>query len=147
PDGPLRRTTTPEGHLLRHFQEALRQEPDVLVWRNTTGVTKHDGRRVTYGLTLGFRGGEGPSPRLRAIGPESPPSIDSRIVRTSLSAAWRGSPARSTIRDGSTIRMKGARDRSPSRFDVAPPLTHRDIARQDTRAASPVLRSVRRGSR
>jgi hypothetical protein len=44
---------TPEGRLLRTILEALRQEPDVLVWRNTTGVTEHDGRRVTYGLALG----------------------------------------------------------------------------------------------
>jgi hypothetical protein len=44
---------TAEGRLLRRILEALREEPDVLVWRNTTGVAEHDGRRVTYGLALG----------------------------------------------------------------------------------------------
>jgi VRR-NUC domain len=52
--GPLhRRGTTPEGRLLRHVQEALRAEPDLVLWRNSVGVTEHDGRRVTYGLALG----------------------------------------------------------------------------------------------
>jgi hypothetical protein len=53
PDRPPPRGATPEGRLLRKILKALRQEPDVLVWRNTTGVTEHDGRRVTYGLALG----------------------------------------------------------------------------------------------
>jgi hypothetical protein len=48
-----RRGPTPEGQLLRRIVEALRQEPDVLVWRNTVGVGEDDGRRVTYGLALG----------------------------------------------------------------------------------------------
>jgi hypothetical protein len=53
PDRSPRRGATPEGRLLRTILEALRQEPDVLVWRNTTGVTHHESRRVTYGLALG----------------------------------------------------------------------------------------------
>jgi hypothetical protein len=48
-----RRGSTPEGQLLRRIVEALRAEPDLLVWRNTVGVGEHDGRRVTYGLALG----------------------------------------------------------------------------------------------
>jgi hypothetical protein len=48
-----RRGSTPEGRLLRRIVEALRQEPDLLLWRNTVGIGEHDGRRVTYGLALG----------------------------------------------------------------------------------------------
>jgi hypothetical protein len=53
PDRTPPRGATTEGRLLRTILEALHQEPDVLVWRNTTGVTEHDGRRVTYGLAFG----------------------------------------------------------------------------------------------
>jgi hypothetical protein len=45
--------STAEGRLLRRIVEALRADPDLLVWRNTVGVGEHDGRRVTYGLALG----------------------------------------------------------------------------------------------
>jgi hypothetical protein len=59
------RSTTPEGRLLRRIVEALRQEPDVLVWRNTTGVTEHDGRRVALraGAWLERSDRDPPAPR------------------------------------------------------------------------------------
>jgi hypothetical protein len=60
--------------------EALRQEPDVLVWRNTTGVTEHDGRRVTYGLALGssdLLGLLGPHGRFVALEVKTP---DGRVT-------------------------------------------------------------------
>jgi hypothetical protein len=53
PARPRQPLTTPEGRLLRRIVEALRQEPDVLLWRNTVGGGEHDGRRVTYDLALG----------------------------------------------------------------------------------------------
>ena len=54
PCTPRRPSTTPGGRPLRRIMDALRIEPDVLLWRNSVGVGEHgDGRRVTYGLALG----------------------------------------------------------------------------------------------
>jgi hypothetical protein len=66
---------TPEGRLLRGIPKALRQESDVLIWRNTTGVTEHDGRRISYGLALGWSDLVGiiaPSGRFLAIEVKTP---------------------------------------------------------------------------
>lgn len=44
---------TPEGKLLLAIKAALHKEPGLLLWRNSVGATKHEGRLVTYGLAVG----------------------------------------------------------------------------------------------
>lgn len=46
---------TNEATILRSIVRALTLEPDVLVWRNQIGATKHGGRFVRYGV--GGKGG------------------------------------------------------------------------------------------
>lgn len=42
-----------ERDLLAAIRIALGNDPDVCLWRNSVGVTRHDGRTVPYGLAVG----------------------------------------------------------------------------------------------
>lgn len=42
-----------ETEIQQQIRLALGREPDLVLWRNNTGVAKHDGRKVRYGLALG----------------------------------------------------------------------------------------------
>lgn len=44
---------TPEARLQYAIRVALGRRPDVLLWRNQTGVAQHSGRTISYGLTPG----------------------------------------------------------------------------------------------
>tara|TARA_R110000868_G_scaffold376429_1_gene641278 strand:- start:1185 stop:1511 length:327 start_codon:yes stop_codon:yes gene_type:complete len=42
-----------EGHIQDEIRLALSDEPDLVLWRNNTGVAEHRGARVRYGLAVG----------------------------------------------------------------------------------------------
>lgn len=48
-----RATKHDERDILAAIRIALGADPDVVVWRNSVGVTRHDGRTVPYGLAVG----------------------------------------------------------------------------------------------
>jgi hypothetical protein len=117
PDRPPPRAT-PEGRLLRKILEALRQEPDVLVWRNTTGVTEHDGRWVTYGLALGSSdliGLLGPHGRFVALEVKTPADRVTAHQARFLARAAAGRDRRS----GALSRRRPDDDRAGPQGDTA----------------------------
>lgn len=42
-----------ESEIQAQIRLALGREPDLVLWRNNTGVAHEDGRRIRYGLTVG----------------------------------------------------------------------------------------------